>query len=261
MTWEGTTLHYSDTVPGALDASCLSACTHCKALLSEHSLQELIRIAPVSSARFLFSSHPLGQEDANIVTSEKPFRQRRYAFYLSGADFPGCAVTYDISKDTLTLWIPIRKPEQIIWFGALPSVEECAARYDVDFVKDITGLQSYLKSTLTPNTTLYVLHESQTPPRPYGPSSGFTVDHSALQPAMDLSRAVKSQYEIGQIREANEISSEAHRYVQRHIKFLTSEAQVENLFIAKCRDVGAKRQVTSELHIPSYVTDTQELTF
>ncbi|KAL2282664.1 hypothetical protein FJTKL_10504 [Diaporthe vaccinii] len=185
-----------------------------------------------------------GQETEQYedTDGEKPFRQRRYAFYLSGADFPGSAVTYDIAKDILTLWIPVRKPEEIIWYGALPSVEECAARYDVDSVKDIIGLQAYLKRTLTPNTTLYVLHESQTPPRPYGPTSGFTVDHSALQPAMDLSRAVKSEYEIGQIREANAISSEAHRYVQQHIKPLTSEAQVENLFIAKCRDLGAKRQ-------------------
>lgn len=191
-----------------------------------------------------------GHPYTNKVSSERPFRQRRYAFYLSGADFPGCAVTYDIAKDILTLWIPIRKPEQIIWFGALPSVEECAARYDVDFVKDITGLQPYLRKTLTPCTTLYVLHESQTPPRPYGPTSGFTVDHSALQPAMDLSRAVKSQYEIDQIREANAISSEAHRRVQWHIKSLTSEAQVENLFIAKCRELGAKKQVNSKPHTP-----------
>lgn len=77
---------------------------------------------------------------------------------------------------------------------------------------------------------------------------------------MDLSRAVKSEYEIGQIREANAISSEAHRYVQRHIKSLTSEAQVENLFLAKCRELGAKRQVTSELRTPVYATNTHKLT-
>lgn len=65
---------------------------------------------------------------------------------------------------------------------------------------------------------------------------------------MDLARAVKSQYEIAQIREANSISSEAHRHVQRHIRSLDSEAQVENLFLAKCRELGAKKQVISESH-------------
>lgn len=121
---------------------------------------------------------------------------------------------------------------------------------------DITRLQLYLKQTLAANTTLYVLHESQTPPRPYSPTSGFTVDHCALKPAMDLARAVKSQYEIAQIREANWISSEAHRHVQRHIKSLTSEVQVESLFLAKCRELGAKKQVILELHTPNMPRST-----
>ncbi|KAG6364860.1 hypothetical protein INS49_006464 [Diaporthe citri] len=207
-----------------------------------HKVKRELAASDSSSSTGLIYLPGQNSEQYEDTDGEKPFRQRRYTFYLSGADFPGCAVTYDIAKDILTLWIPIRKPEEIIWFGALPSVEECAARYDVDFVKDITDLKPYLKRTLAPDTTLYVLHESQTPPRPYGPTSGFTVDHSALQPAMDLSRAVKSEYEISQIREANAISSEAHRHVQKHIKSLTSEAQVENLFLAKCRDLGAKRQ-------------------
>ncbi|KAJ0118301.1 hypothetical protein J7T55_009084 [Diaporthe amygdali] len=207
-----------------------------------HKVKRELAASDSSSTRGLI--YLPGQNSAQYedTDGERPFRQRRYAFYLSGADFPGCAVTYDIARDVLTLWIPIRKPEQIIWFGALPSIEECTARFDVDSVKDITGLQPYLKETLTADTTLYVLHESQTPPRPYGPASGFTVDYSALQPAMDLARAVKSDYEIAQIREANYISSEAHRHVQQHIKSLTSEAQVENLFIAKCRELGAKKQ-------------------
>lgn len=195
-------------------------------------------------------------QNTNHVTSAKPFRQRRYAFYLSGADFPGCAVTYDIAKENLILWIPIRKPEEIIWLGSLPSIEECAARYDVDLVMDISCLQLYLTQTLNANTTLYVLHESQTPPKPFGPASGFTVDHRALKPAMDLARAVKSQYEIAQIRQANWISSEAHRHVQQHIKSLTSEAQVENLFITKCRELGAKKQVIPKLHTPVTCPET-----
>lgn len=55
-------------------------------------------------------------------------------------------------------------------------------------------------------------------------------------------RAVKTDYEIAQIREANRISSEAHRHVQERIRSMTSEAQVENAFLAKCRELGAKEQ-------------------
>lgn len=55
-------------------------------------------------------------------------------------------------------------------------------------------------------------------------------------------RAVKTDYEVAQIREANRISSEAHRHVQERIKSMTSEAEVENAFLAKCRELGAKEQ-------------------
>ena len=55
-------------------------------------------------------------------------------------------------------------------------------------------------------------------------------------------RAVKSDYEVAQIREATRISSEAHRHVQERIKSMASEAEVENAFLAKCRELGAKEQ-------------------
>lgn len=53
---------------------------------------------------------------------------------------------------------------------------------------------------------------------------------------------MKTDYEVAQIREANRISSEAHRHVQQRIKSMNSEAQVENAFLAKCRELGAKEQ-------------------
>ncbi|KAF3769967.1 Creatinase/aminopeptidase [Cryphonectria parasitica EP155] len=179
---------------------------------------------------------------------EAPFRQHRYAFYLSGANFPGVVVTYDIGRDNLILWVPVRAPARVIWVGALPSIEECAARYDVDAVRDIKGLQTYLCGLLNPQhnpPTLYVLHESQQPDLSQERcrnGSDFQLDAKRLQPAMDISRSVKTPYEIAQIRKAVDISSEAHRAVQQSIKTLSSEAQVENVFVSKCRELGAKKQ-------------------
>lgn len=149
-------------------------------------------------------------------------------------------MTYDIAKDHLTLWIPVRKPAQVVWTGALPSIEECTARYDVDAVRDFTGLDAYLKDLLDPKNNppvVYVLHENQRPS-----VSVVELDDTILEPAMSKSRAIKTPYEIKQIRKAVGISSEAHRAVQRSIKALTSEAQVENVFLSKCRELGAKRQ-------------------
>lgn len=173
----------------------------------------------------------------------------RSAFYLSGADFPGAIVTYDIGKDLLYLWIPEREPSEVIWFGPLPSIEECAAQSDVDAVKGIKGLEAYLEDILNPDNNppqLYVLHPNQRPSHlKWECSCERTVlqpDNSHLLPAMDLARAVKTDFEVAQIRKAVDISSQAHRAVQEQIKSLTSEAQVENLFLFKCREQGAKTQ-------------------
>lgn len=193
----------------------------------------------------------LGQEtrDWEDTDGEAPFRQRRYAFYLSGANFPGTVVTYDIGKDSLTLWIPVREPFDVLWHGTLPSIAECAAEFDLDAVRDIKGLRPYLEETLDPlenPPTVYIPHEYMRPPllsweRPSdGPSLQMDTKH--LLPAMDLARAVKTPYEIAKIRKAVSISSEAHRLVQQNIKSLKSEAEVENMFIAKCRELGAKKQ-------------------
>lgn len=205
-------------------------------------------------------THPSASADSMTLLREKkkhslfdlqddPADGITSAFYLSGANFPGTAVTYDLSKDILTLWITVRKPAQIIWYGALPSVDECTARYDVDVVRDIQGLQAYLEDTLHPENNppqLYILHKSQRPPPlKWERSCDQAVlrpDDTHLIPAMDLARSIKTSYEIAQIRKAVAISSEAHRTVQRHIKNLKSEADVENLFLAKCRQLGAKWQ-------------------
>lgn len=158
-------------------------------------------------------------------------------------------VTYDIGKDLLKLWIPVRTPGAVIWFGALPSIEDCTAQCDVDAVENITGLQAYLEDTLNPDKNppqLYLLHQSQRPPHlKWECSCERTVlqpDDSHLLPAMDLARAVKTDFEVAQIRKAVDVSSYAHRAIQEKIKSLTSEAEVENLFLFKCRELGAKIQ-------------------
>lgn len=163
-------------------------------------------------------------------------------------------MTYDIGKDLLKLWIPVRDPGSVIWFGALPGIEECTAQFDVDAVENITGLKAYLEDTLNPDNNppqLYLLHKDQRPPQlKWECSCERTVlqpDDSHLKPAMDLARAVKSDFEVAQIRKAVDISSYAHLAVQEKIKSLASEAEVENLFLFKCREQGAKIQAYSPI--------------
>lgn len=80
-----------------------------------------------------------------------------------------------------------RNPKQILWYGALPSIEECAARCDVDAVKDIVDLQAYLKDTVK-SKTVYVLHKDQRPNKLKWEDLSHSMDLNAsyLKPAMDM---------------------------------------------------------------------------
>jgi Xaa-Pro dipeptidase len=63
-----------------------------------------------------------------------------------------------------------------------------------------------------------------------------------LRPAMDACRAIKDSDEVELIREANRISSEAHRQVLKQLSHLKTEAEAEGLFLNTCIKAGAKEQ-------------------
>ncbi|TRX88522.1 hypothetical protein FHL15_010561 [Xylaria flabelliformis] len=187
-----------------------------------------------------------GQWDVNWEDSDQGprFRQRRYFYYLSGVNFPGCSVTYDIEADKLTLWIPYTPPATILWFGNTPSPEACLAKSDVHDVKYNKLLSEYLNSRLSKVKTLYVLRASQLPKFAEFDSlkPRLHIDTTSLQPVMDEARVIKSDYEIQMIRKANAVSSEAHREVARSMYGLSNECQVEAAFLSSCTAQNAHAQ-------------------
>ena len=165
---------------------------------------------------------------------------------MSGANFPGCAVTYDIGADNLTLWIPYTPPSLVLWFGTTPTPDECLAKSDLDNVKYIADLPKYLNSTLEEAGSLFVLRAEQIP-KSLGlgllkPS--IKIDTSALLPAMTEARVVKSHYEVSMIRRANDISSAAHRAVCEGFRRYANECEVEAAFLQGC--------VAENAHMQSY---------
>ncbi|KIH93089.1 peptidase [Sporothrix brasiliensis 5110] len=201
------------------------------------------------------------------------FRQRRYFYYIAGADFENCAATYDLATDNLILWVPYIDPRQVMWYGTSPGPKECLAKTDLDEVRYTTDLDAFLRQRLdlgaadvvrigasfgssfcrdqnrrgtsSSTTTLYVLHADQIPdvlkdePAP----SSLVVDSSSLLPAMDSARVVKTAYEIDLIRKANDVSSSAHAAVLRQLKNMTNESDIEAVFVNHCVAVhGAKHQ-------------------
>lgn len=72
-----------------------------------------------------------GQVTRQWPDSDQPevFRQLRYFYYLSGVDEPDSAITYDIAKNKLTLYVTIVPPVQAIWFGPGLSIDEAKSRF------------------------------------------------------------------------------------------------------------------------------------
>lgn len=182
-------------------------------------------------------------EDSDM---EPPFRQRRYFYYMSGADFPDAHLTYDVATDQLLLWIPQRQPREELYLGHIPTRDQCMSRVDVDDCRDALQMTRFIAAHLKhhPGTTLFLLHSDQAPglddlPVQY---AGRRLDIGRLRLAMDAARVIKTPYEVRQIRRANQVSSEAHRAVLRKIRHLRTEAEVEAVFVAACRVRGARSQ-------------------
>ncbi|KAJ0327800.1 hypothetical protein COL5a_005774 [Colletotrichum fioriniae] len=196
-------------------------------------------------------------------------------YYLSGANFADCAVTYELASDRLILWIPYVEPRQVLWFGSTPGISECLKQFDVDDVRYTTQLNKFLYRHLTPGSTLYVLHADQVPPLLHGdllqtaaevrgvgpslppgadrvpplspgdppqPAAEVRVDPPSLQPAADQARVVKTEYEVAMIRKAAAVSAAAHRKVAERLLKLGNESEIEAIFQAWCTTEGAREQ-------------------
>lgn len=108
-----------------------------------------------------------GLAAVNYEDSDQPvhFRQRRYFYYLSGIDFPGCVVTYDIQYKFLRAWIPPpRNGASVIYNGPSPTADEVMRQSDFDQVCLITDLSKYMANYAAyEKGKIYVLHNYQAP--------------------------------------------------------------------------------------------------
>lgn len=115
-------------------------------------------------------------------------------------------MTYDILRDKLALWIPRIEPRTVLWFGKVPTPEECKAASDVDSVYYIDFLYEKQCPVFKRGQTIHVLHPDQIPPELDHLGKFIRIDAVRLKPAMDAARVIKTDYEIALIRRANAVS-------------------------------------------------------
>ncbi|KAL4941742.1 hypothetical protein BDV06DRAFT_175660 [Aspergillus oleicola] len=185
----------------------------------------------------------VGKATINYGDSDqpRPFRQRRYFYYLSGVDEADCYLTYDIRNDLLTLYVPDFSLQHAIWMGPTLTVDEARQRYDADRTRYFAALKGDLKSwadQYNKDSPIYILHSSQKPDL----SEDLRLDDESLIPAMDGAREIKDEYEIRMIRQASKISGLAHRRILENIHHMSNESEIEGLFLDTCVSHGAKNQ-------------------
>lgn len=209
-------------------------------LAKQHARRVAAKLGATHGLIYLAGEPTVNWGDSDQV---RPFRQRRYFYYLSGVNEADCYLTYDIETELLTLYVPNFDLHQAVWMGPTVTKEEAEARYDVHLVRYFASLQSDLQQWVAQynkSSPIYILHESQ---RPVVPSAeNLLLDSKWLQPAMDAARGVKDHHEIQLIREANRVSGLAHRKILETIHEMTNEAEIEGSFLDTCVSHGAKNQ-------------------
>jgi Xaa-Pro dipeptidase len=142
------------------------------------------------------------------------------------------------------LFIPRIKPERVIWYGRGSNPGEALAKYDIDQVFYSDELEAFIQDWAlcygNRDADILVLHQSSRVPGYH--QSDPRIDLTSLQPSMNVARMIKDDHEIGLIRKANDISSQAHREVLANVLTFKNEAQVQGVFMDVCISHQAKQQ-------------------
>ncbi|EKV10486.1 Peptidase D, putative [Penicillium digitatum PHI26] len=219
---------------------CVVTPTSCDKYPAKHHARNVARKLGASSGLIFLSGQPtISLRDSD---QSRPFRQRRYFYYLSGVDEPDCSLMYNIEQDLLTLYVPDFDLHRAIWMGPTLSREDAQDRYDVDHVRYQASLKYELQVWLDERkqgSELYLIHDSE---KPEHLPKDLPLDLERLRPAMDAARGVKDEYEIRMIRQANKVSGLAHRRILENIQTMSNEAQIEGLFLNACISHGARNQ-------------------
>ncbi|KIW05875.1 hypothetical protein, variant 2 [Verruconis gallopava] len=175
---------------------------------------------------------------------EAPFRQRRYFYYLSGCQLPDTYLTYDMSKEKLTLFIPPIDPDDVIWSGLPLTPDEAIKMYDVDAVLTSDEVNPHLADAKSlSQSTIYAIGEQVSDHITFL-SFGQT-DVQLLRKAIETCRVVKDEYEVALIRHANEVSTAAHVAVMKASKTAKNERELDGLFLKVCIERGCREQAYS----------------
>ena len=195
----------------------------------ENVVNKLQTITMPHACAFLnFGNHV---ESIKYCDTNKPFRQKRYFYYLSGVDLPGCAIYYDISQKKLTLFLQDVDEDDIMWSGEPLSCEGALKKYDVDEVLYMKDLKGFLSSKKEEGVSTIFMDDLDNVPKDLDLTSlPISSDSKEFLYAIDESRVIKDAYEIACVRKACEITDNCHLATMQAIPIETNEIHLQAEF-------------------------------
>lgn len=166
----------------------------------------------------------------------KPFRQNRYFYYLSGCELPGCHIIYEPQDDKLTLYLPNIDEDDVMWSGMPISLDEALDKYDIDDCKYVDELHEALRGSNHQVLTLDI-NEANTQF-----SSLIKESDPDFLYALDESRLIKDEYEVGLMRHAAKLTDNCHLAVMSALPIETKETHIHAEFMYHALRQGSKYQ-------------------
>ncbi|OBA26000.1 hypothetical protein HANVADRAFT_3202 [Hanseniaspora valbyensis NRRL Y-1626] len=198
---------------------------HCSKIVSQ--LQSIT--IPHSSAIINFGNNV---EPIKYCDTMKPFRQKRYFYYLSGVEIPGSAIFYDIKNDKLTLFLQDVDEDDIMWSGEPISIKEALDKYDVDEVLYMKDMASFLADAIKEKKfdTVYIDDLDNLPKKISLDGLNVSVGSKEFFFAIDESRVIKDAFEIACIKKACEITDNCHLATWQAIPIEKNEIHLQAEF-------------------------------
>lgn len=170
----------------------------------------------------------------------KPVRQNRYFFYLSGCEIPGSHVLYESEKDQLTLFLPNIDQDDVMWSGMPLLIEGALEKYDVDIVKYVSAMKETVEVVKKEGSTIYTTDFNKWNALVKG---SLIENDKDFFYALDESRLIKDWYEIELMKHAAAITDNCHLAVMSAIPIETNETHIHAEFMYHALRQGSKYQL------------------
>ncbi|KAL1927765.1 hypothetical protein VTP01DRAFT_3586 [Rhizomucor pusillus] len=201
---------------------------------TRQNVKKILQHFGVNEGVIYLNGQVLHERDDTDV--ELAFRQESNFFYVTGVSEPGFHVVIDLATQKVELYAPPVDPDLVIWMGEPESLEEMQSKYDVDQVVYADQLECRLASA----SVVYSIPIANTKALDVSKIKFAAADdNERLYSAFCEARAVKSDWEIALIRQANDISSNAHIQLMRAAEVGKNESDLHALFLYESARKGA----------------------